>query len=862
MFMSVHVQMIELLHAVRSHLWVDQADITAESEKFSKGTASIIEVAIVLQENVRTSSDLGLKTETPPPKSVFQAIASLRGALHKCVAIEPYLQLFFNRLISNLEHELMLIQLEHMSAKYFRLSGLSGKAGELILTTTTSAFLSVLHHFLDTAPAVASQSLFLHQSIQATAILLKLLNSHQTGDLHMLCKCVDLLICLSKHDLRPMSSSTAKATSSDHYLNDAELLKLDAAHYKMLFDERAVSDQLPPLTQRAGSVAAVTQAVDYVTSTEAELQYLFGAITGLDWSDALHLRREITSFLPLLHKHAVYQSCFSQFELSVVDSSATGIPGELTVASIRIDRLEALIDRLSNYRFNDDEQWGKLSIVLSAAQSILNVRRAQLSGEISSAERAIQAALRVQTVESAYNSTVISDCSWFGGVHKDIYTCIRLEVELASLDVGQRAKIELMLSALSTGGIPRSNYPFDLSHVSTSQLKDALLSTANSAELICQQSKDLHHACSVMIALRQFALDNNWVEMKAYLGSLDNAAVATLKRFDEYHAAFHVSNVSYATELAVKSYITGQLGGIVGNVSTFNGTQSVGGLTLISSEALHEALVVFALVDEANRNRDIIEHINACRYLSSIRFHVCREEWTEVFQIAEIALHKNRLNESPLSPLCLTEIQLACDHSCYMVSLNALLDAVRSDGVYGTFGNIKLSNLSISNIQTAYEKVTKMNCDHPHIKKIMRGVEVLFKLRQAIMLDRWIEVDHTKKYLAYLSHNFYPSKVQFPDNLQYERIYVRKTVDDEEVNLSSQVAPNANDALETVESILRAYNWKLLKRNNELAIEVEAEIHLIQSEMLYRRIVSALIHSIHSPGIISHHRCSHYSLHC
>lgn len=907
--------MIELLYAVRSHLWVDQLDIAAESEKFSKGTRSLIEVAIVLQEQVLTphvppSSSQQKQTDSLQ-SSVFRAVVALRGALYKCVAIEPYLQLFFNRFISNLEIELMLIQLEHMSAKYFRLSALSGRAGQLIITNRTSDYLSVLHHFIESTSLVVSQSLFIRQSIQATAILLKILDSHQTGDLNMLCKHVDLLICLSKHVVRPMerydvllasnANGAPHASSSGNcWLNDLELLKLDISHYTMLFDERAGSKQLPPLTQMSGkdnSLAPLTMTtiqVDYVSTAEPELQLLFSTITGLHWSEALHLRREVTEYLPLLHKHAVYQSSVSQFMLSVINSSASGIPGEISTASIRIDRLEALIDRLNKYSF-DDVQWGKASIVQSAAQSILNVRRAQLSGELLSAERAVKEALQVEKSEIAYNSTMTSDSSWLGGGGgrcEDIYASIRVEVQLASLDLGQRMKIELMQSALSTSGIPKSNYPFDLLRISTQQLMDALLSTSNSMELICQQAKDLHHACSVMIVLRQFALDHNWVEMKAYLGSLDAAAVAILKRSDEYHAAIHVSNVSFATELAAKSYLTGRLGGIAGNVSTFNGDISVGGLTLISSEALHEALAVFELVEDANRNRDIIEHINACRHLSSIRFHVCREEWLDVFQLAKNALHKNSSSSScsmddddndgqiirtiPLSPLCLAEIQLACDHACYMVSLHALLDAIRSNGIYGTCGNIKLVGLDISNIQKAYEKVINLNCNHPYIQKIMRGVEVLFKLRKAIMLDRWIDIDHTKDYLAYLSLNFHPSSsgVRYSGNLEYERIYIRKMDRDNEEGggHNSAVAVTILEGLDSVESILQAYNWKLLKRNNELAIEVEAEINLVQSEMLYRRIVSVLIHSIHSPGILyhpyhhHHHHCEaslrHYAIDC
>jgi len=901
--------MIELLHAVRSHLWVDQLDIAAESETFSKGTRSLIEVAIVLQEQVLTphvplSSSSSQQKQTESLKSsVFRAVVALRGALYKCVAIEPYLQLFFNRFISNLEIELMLIQLEHMSAKYFRLSALSGRAGELIIMNKTSDYLSVLHHFIESASLVVSQSLFIRQSIQATAILLKILDSHHNGDLNMLCKHVDLLICLSKHVVQPMerydvllasnANGVPHASSSGNcWLNDLELLKLDVSHYTMLFDERADSKQLPPLTQMSGkdnSLAPLTMTtiqVDYVSTAEPELQLLFSTITGLHWSEALHLRREVAEYLPLLHKHAVYQSCVSQFMLSVIDSSASGIPGEISTASIRIDRLEALIDRLNKYSF-DDVQWGKASIVQSAAQSILNVRRAQLSGDLLSAERAVKEALQVEKSEIAYNSTMTSDCSWLGGEEgggrgcEDIYASIRVEVQLASLDVGQRMKIELMQSALSTSGIPNSNYPFDLSHISTQHLIDALLSTSNSMELICQQAKDLHHTCTVMIVLRQFALDNNWVEMKAYLGSLDAATVAILKRSDEYHAAIHVSNVSFATELAVKSYLTGRLGGIVGNVSTFNGDISVGGLTLISSEALHEALSVFELIEDANRNRDITEHINACRYLSSIRFHVCREEWLDVFQLAKNALYKNSGRSSysmddndgqiiltiPLSPLCLAEIQLACDHACYMVSLHALLDAIRSNGIYGTCGNIKLVGLDISNIQKAYEKVINLNCNHPYIQKIMRGVEVLFKLRKAIMLDRWIDIDHTKDYLAYLNLNFFnPSGssggVRLSGNLEYERIHMRKTDHDngDGEGHSSAVAVTSLEGLDSVESILQAYNWKLLKRNNELAIEVEAEINLIQSEMLYRRIVSVLIHSIHSPGILYHHH--HHPHHC
>jgi hypothetical protein len=188
--------------------------------------------------------------------------------------------------------------------------------------------------------------------------------------------------------------------------------------------------------------------------------------------------------------------------------------------------------------------------------------------------------------------------------------------------------------------------------------------------------------------------------------------------------------------------------------------------------------------------------------------------------------------------------------------LHALLDAIRSNGIYGTCGNIKLAGLDISNIQKAYEKVINLNCNHPYIQKIMRGVEVLFKLRKAIMLDRWIDIDHTKAYLAYLSLNFHPSSsVRLSGNLEYERIHRPKMDHDNRdgdgdgEGHSSAVAVTSLEGLDSVESILQAYNWKLLKRNNELAIEVEAEINLIQSEMLYRRIVSVLIHSIHSPGI-------------
>ena len=263
------------------------------------------------------------------------------------------------------------------------------------------------------------------------------------------------------------------------------------------------------------------------------------------------------------------------------------------------------------------------------------------------------------------------------------------------------------------------------------------------------------------------------------------------------------------------------------------------------------ALRAFGAVEETWLSPAVAEHKNACEVLHLARLRVFEQDWAAASSLVSSALTPYNLEFSkPLYVGCVQELELIRGHSAYMIAITALTSALQSCGLVGAVGSVDTTDLDLLSLQSAYEAAKETGCTHKEVERLSRAAEVVFQVRKAVILGNWINTDHTAAYLHLLGRNFHQQPT-FEDRALVQQLTLESSV-------SAGGGVVGGNASETVENIFHVWETKGLSAVEELGLSqllgsgsaaAAAELDLAQSEMKYRRVVSELIKTIHSPGV-------------
>lgn len=680
------------------------------------------------------------------------APASLRAVVEASNTLEPYMRQFLLQTAANLENEMLIVELEHASQRVFRASKISGKPGELVIPAGSIDTLK------DVSQRIAAATLTkrchgLRAAEQAAKVLIKVIEAHGKGDLAAIVKYVDLLTYLSEIDCRAGALlASAPAISA---VDDDELLKTDDSVFGHLISVKANPATLPSVGLGPTSVQdSDSKVVEYWNDSnvadKGDLQKAFVFATGNAFSEAVELRLEVREFLSLLHRHVVQESMYTEFVDVVKVAVVQTEPGAVNTSVIGTEELASFIDKYRKYAASIQgapaAHLGNL--MFDMALSLESVRRGQVTSDEELIAVGLELAGAACVKENEY--AVLADATLFGGTSKNCFDLIMEEVEFADVDLKQRRLMSDLRSALHTPGLPTTHYPFNISAVRVEHL-DAAYEACNVTHPACAEARRLHQAASILLVLRKYALRRDWPAMIAFYQSLEIAELhqifADAQTLEEFNAYPEVMLVSHAVDLAIESYIAGYIGGTVGAIAPC-------GDYFFDAKGPSAALTAFDKLKGEWLTGKVKAHANTCESLQAIRLHSASRNWEAVLAAATLATDGIRSGIRPVIPMCIEEIELAREHSAYVISLQELQMAVQNGALRGTVGDVQVWQMELDTIQKAYKTVTTINCRREDVLRLKSNVEFLFRLRKAILMDLWISPDITHDYLNLLGSNF------------------------------------------------------------------------------------------------------------
>lgn len=826
----------------------------------------------------------------------------LRTIVDSSLTLEPHMRTFLLQTAANLETELILVQLEHLSQKTLHTAKFRGRAGDIIIPEKAPDVLNDLCSRLDAAGQLVYKFHPLRSAQQAAKLLLKLIDAHFHGNLVEFSKYFDLMMYLCEIDCQP-GVLDASSFPPIVAICETELLRMDDSAFAYAISIKANPAPLPSVGQ--GSAHTLTGHFsadpllcywhrDYVED-KTELQKLFVHVTGTAFTEAISLRSELKELMVLLHRHVVVESMFAEFVDTVKLSSPQPEPGALDLSLIRTEGLVAYLDKYSVYYSVGEKTVPNLgNILLDMSSSLLNIRRGQLNDDVHDItiglEKASAACLRENELVQIVGSTP------FGGEVKNCFEYIAEEVEFADQDLEQRRLIMSLKSALHTRGLPKSHYPFDISGIFVAEL-EKVYETCNQSPPACTEGRRLHQAASILLVLRKYALRRDWSSMVQFYNNLGVANIEEVFVLEEcvteFEAAKEIMMVSSAIELAIESYIAGYLGGRVGSIAPC-------GDVFFNVKEPKEAVALFEQLEESWLSPGVKTHFNTAKTLLAIRSNALMRKWESVLEAAGPALDDHYTGALPLVEICVPEVELARDHSAYVISMKQGRLALCTGDLRGAVGNVHVWQVEINTLMQCYSTITRINCRRDDVLSLKASLEFIFRIRKAILLDQWINNDITHDYLSLLGSNF---------QLQDERVQNKAMAADlidlsvraftaEERRNSGEVTeeeldlPKASDGLvalsgetlsdqqfssifaqsnppsikasasfsspsplfppykKQVENIAMILaNWSEFRETCGFDDKAISEIDLAHQEMRHRTIVSLLLKNIHTDGI-------------
>lgn len=800
------------------------------------------------------------------------------------------MQRFLLQTATNLENEMLVVQLEHCAQRTLRAAIIAGKPGELTYASDAVSLLQTLSEKISTANALARRYHGLLAAEQVAKVLVKVIEAHQSGDLINLVRHVDLLAYLSEIDCRPGTLAVSAVPVSVAVADD-ELLKMDDSVFGHAISVKATPTTLPTVGQGSGYIVTSADGDELSTTggamywdtnnatAKGELQKAFVLATNSAFSDAIVLRAEFKAFLNLLHQHVVVESMYKEYVQVVKVLETQTEPGALNIKKIRVDELDAFMDKYRSYfPAVDNNITANLGyIMLDMVISLHSVRQGQIHSDIQLISIGLEQAGAACVKENNYE--LLIDCVPFGEETKHCFDQILEEIELADQDLKQRRLIENLRTALASPGVPTTHYPFDIGGIRIEVL-DAAYEDCKETPPACPEARRLHQAASVLLVLRKYALRRDWVAMIEFVESIEEGEMDSVfiedELYSEFEATKEVMLVSHAIDLALESYLAGYIGGTVGAIAPC-------GDTFLDSKGPQAAMEVFARLDVEWIVPRVLQHANTCETLQVVRANTATRNWEAVYPASSSAMDGLKAGWRDLVPFCIPEIELARDHSAYMISCKELQRALDTGSLRGTVGDVHVWQVEIDTLQEAYKTVTTINCRREDVLRLKKSVEFLFRIRKAILLDQWIHQDITHDYLNLLGSNFQLQSERVQQNnlnavLVDESLRNPARVDDTITTLSDNIVSVGSEltfsdehaaytttsskpdlaqlahteyapepVFETVETILQ--HWAEIKVSRALAEEAEAEVELAHQEMRHRQMVSMLLKNIHTPGI-------------
>ena len=220
------------------------------------------------------------------------------------------------------------------------------------------------------------------------------------------------------------------------------------------------------------------------------------------------------------------------------------------------------------------------SLLLACSRSLLSVRQSLLEGQSDRVKEAIDDCRDLLKKEVEYieaEKASSTSISYFGCLEKQFIQLACDEIDLIDDNLRQEYLIYYMSEALETPGIGGLKYPFDLSHIETSMLENAVSLCRTDIPPICEKAVRLFQVTETILTLRKFVLERDWRSMKSFMSELAPTISAAVEGLSHEHGqqghvrremttAKRVMSVSDAMNKAFAAYSSGYLYGTIDSV--------------------------------------------------------------------------------------------------------------------------------------------------------------------------------------------------------------------------------------------------------------------------------------------------------
>eukprot|EP00981_Chlorochromonas_danica_P002154 scaffold428_cov168-Ochromonas_danica.AAC.19 len=758
-------RLIDLLFAIKKGRFINLSDLTDNNP--------ILTIARHLGDDIHFSYPHVNKQDDQPlsyvnhQESVYACLVNFTNVIQRSQCIETYLKQHLQREINKIREEIKVVQLEYLASYTFRLVRIGGSPGELTISSDTVELLNLLIDFFEMHKGYIQSCLPLKQSYLTAKILLKFCKAQKEHDLHSFEQLLYLLDYLDKYKqdmvLQLISQpAPPESVSTSQVLSMEEILILQEEDYQRKFSKtrndfvsqaHVISEDQSKNQPKDWSVSMKTvfhllnpssQVDDVYNPANTVLAKFTHNLGHAALTELPRYRREMKETIIFIKRHFLFELMYKQYLLAMKDKPASGQPGELTTNVINVDLIGQLAQILTDSHIS--ELSNECKLLDRMTRSIFSIRKGQLENDIQLIEIGLEIVQEAKELEnlsgevdgetpSPQNSPNISNISSSSKKSKQkIFVAItRGEIALAEADLEQKRLILQLEFALSSQGCPtEETYPFDLTGIET----DDLLQVCEICETIiptCSKAIQLHKTATIILSIRKKLQERKFMEVIETVMALFNEEsndfpdVASNQK--ELLDSWRVSSLTQAIEKTNHAFSEGVIQGKIDYI--YNPE-------LVDRTLPQEAFALYKFIRKEWKDDTVKMLENSCESILNIRTLFKEENYQTLYDLTSFILENLKSNSIKLAEACLEEVQLANVHAAYAIVTNAFEVALTSSRILGDFGHLSHDELSLIPLEEAFALHDTVGISHGHISILRRSAELIYRIRKAQLLNRWI----------------------------------------------------------------------------------------------------------------------------
>lgn len=454
-------------------------------------------------------------------------------------------------------------------------------------------------------------------------------------------------------------------------------------------------------------------------------------VLSCDIAEVLRVLPCIHDEMTLIDGHFNFERFCRMFVDALHSAPATGDPGHMVVDCIEYNALFAVRELVGTSGLLLYDSAAALHRLCVA---ICDIRQGQKSHNLDQVRTAIGEA---RTAFLDMKGDIGENRIW-----EQVLQC-KDEVEIAALDLEQQQWSQALREALLSDAVPPTEVVFDvalqengmtiLEEYTTSSVLTAVVHECET--MTTERSQGLVQLLSTAkfaARVRDLCLSKNWDELEVALESVFGSVECPYSDvvLDELERAKQLMILHRSMSVARQAISSNRLVGEQGDINMND---------IIISE-LEVALELLKSIREDWITIDVRILMTSCEALFTLRTHILKKDWRLVLECATSIIERSKLVDVfGLAPIAQEEVSLAHDHAAFEVSRTALLNGLANGRLDGDVGEIDTSKMSADILKHALAISEYYAVDHKEIQILEASARVVFDLRQAQLLEKWID---------------------------------------------------------------------------------------------------------------------------